>query len=276
MENKFEIPQFKDQKALKAFLVENEELLIASRKSTIKEAAGFYAAPSLLLDEVVLGGAMKAEDKTSKLLDKDVLQAKAAINTTNMFDSHKDLHIPGMWDKSLKENKNAMHLEEHQRSFKNIIASGSDVKAYVETKTWKSLGYNFEGKTEVLTHDVNIRKERHAYMHEQYAKGYVNNHSVGMQYVKILLAVNDEDDYPEYKEIWDKYIDLGINKAKAEEWGYFWAVTEAKYIEGSAVPMGSNHLTPTQSVKEINTDAEDLSAELNEKLKAYKNFLNLD
>ena len=27
--------------------------------------------------------------------------------------------------------------------------------------------------------------------------------------------------------------------------GYFWAVTEAKYLEGSAVPFGSNVMTPT-------------------------------
>ena len=40
-----------------------------------------------------------------------------------------------------------------------------------------------------------------------------------------------------------------LNKAELERIKYFFAVTEAKAIEGSAVPMGSNFVTPTQSVK---------------------------
>jgi hypothetical protein len=272
MKDNFEIPKFKDQKALYGFLVENEDLIITSRKSAMKEAGGFYNPASVLLDEVGFGLASKSEGGSGvSLLDKDTLEIKAAINTTNMFDSHKDLHLNKMWNKSLEENKNPMHLEEHGRSFKNIIASGEDVNVYVETVSWKSLGYNFAGKTEVLTHEIKLRKSRHPYMHEQYAKGYVNNHSVGMFYSKMLLAVNDKDDYPDQYKNWEKYIDKGINKEVAEEWGYFWAIPEAKYIEGSAVPMGSNHLTPTREVK--NQQKEETDKELTEKLNAYKKFL---
>jgi hypothetical protein len=35
------------------------------------------------------------------------------------------------------------------------------------------------------------------------------------------------------------------NQDAAEEKGFFWAVKEAKVIEGSAVPLGSNWITPT-------------------------------
>jgi hypothetical protein len=73
----------------------------------------------------------------------------------------------------------------------------------------------------------------------------VKNHSVGMQYVKLFLAVNDER-YEEEFKVWEKYINLAVNKEVAIEYGYFWAVTEAKVIEGSAVPIGSNTYTPTQ------------------------------
>jgi hypothetical protein len=38
------------------------------------------------------------------------------------------------------------------------------------------------------------------------------------------------------------------NKSDIESEGYFWAVTEAKIIEGSAVLKGSNYATPTISV----------------------------
>lgn len=89
-------------------------------------------------------------------------------------------------------------------------------------------------------------------MFEQYAKGYVKEHSVGMRYVKLELAVNSEDKYyRDEKEVWDKYIDQVANKETAEEQAYFWAVLEAKAIEGSAVVKGSNFATPTISVEAV-------------------------
>ena len=86
-------------------------------------------------------------------------------------------------------------------------------------------------------------------MFNQYANGYVNQHSVGMQYVKIQLAINDPD-YPEF-EIWKKYIGEVANIEKANEDGFFYVVLEAKVLEGSAVPLGSNHVTPTVSVETV-------------------------
>jgi hypothetical protein len=65
-----------------------------------------------------------------------------------------------------------------------------------------------------------------------------------MRYIKLDLAVNDEDYKEEYAE-WNKYINEIGNKEEAEELGYFWAVKEAVLIEISAVLMGSNELTPT-------------------------------
>ena len=48
-----------------------------------------------------------------------------------------------------------------------------------------------------------------------------------------------------------EYLFTGDNtgKEQAEEQGYFWAVTQAKLIEGSAVVLGSNPITPTLSNK---------------------------
>lgn len=237
------IPDFKDKKDLFKFLVENEDLLITQKKMEMKKADGFSFNPI-----ITRGDVSKGIISTEELLSKDTIEVSVVINSTNVFDSHKDLHIPGMWDKSLKENKRGLHLQEHSASFKNIIASGEDLDVYVKTVTWKSLGFNYEGKTQILVHDSRVHKSRNPYMHEQYAKGYVTNHSVGMRYVKMVTCINDED-YPVQKENWDKYFPMGVNKEAAEEWGYFWAQLEAKYIEGSAVAMGSNHLTPTMEIK---------------------------
>jgi hypothetical protein len=118
--------------------------------------------------------------------------------------------------------------------------------------TWKELGYKYEGDTEALIFDCTIVKERNEYMAEQYAKGRVKQHSVGMQYVKLSLCMNSESKWDkEEKENWDKYYPQVANKDEADRYGYFWAVTEAKCIEGSAVPLGSNFATPTISIEPV-------------------------
>jgi hypothetical protein len=92
-------------------------------------------------------------------------------------------------------------------------------------------------------------------MLNQYANGWVKNHSVGMRYVKLDLAINSEAEWnKEEKAVWDKYYSLIANKDVADEKGYFWAVTEAKIIEGSAVVMGSNSATPTLNNKQEPSD----------------------
>ena len=81
-------------------------------------------------------------------------------------------------------------------------------------------------------------------MLNQYANGWVRNHSVGMYYVKMDFAINDQD-YPNEFEAWNKYYLQIANKETADQMGYFWYVLEAKCVEGSAVPLGSNTCTPT-------------------------------
>ena len=179
----------------------------------------------------------------------DSVEVKAIINTTNILDSHGDVHLKGIWNKSLKENKRILHLQEHKSNeFDKIISSGEDLKATTKDYSWKELGYNVEGKTEALVFESKVKKSRNPYMFEQYKNGYINNHSVGMRYVKMELAVNDED-YEKEKDFWDKNIKNVVNRKEAEEKGYMWLVFEAKVVEGSAVPLGSNPITPTMNIK---------------------------
>ena len=73
-----------------------------------------------------------------------------------------------------------------------------------------------------------------------------------MRYVKLELAINSESKWDaEEKAVWDKYYPEIVNKEQADERGYFWAVTEAKIVEGSAVVKGSNYATPTISVEAV-------------------------
>ena len=115
--------------------------------------------------------------------------------------------------------------------------------------SWKDVGASYTGKTEALIFAVNAKKDRNPFMFETYAKGFVKNHSVGMMYVEIKLAVNDEELKEEYKE-WESTIDKVINKEEAERLGYYFTVYQAKMVEGSAVPLGSNSITPTLETKD--------------------------
>jgi hypothetical protein len=241
------IPVFETKKELFDFIVKNEGILIDQKKSQLKKA-----------DAVSFVSTIATSLKTNKsaavsLLDKSELDALLIINTTNIMDSHKDVHIPGLWDKSLKENKRIKHLQEHKMAFDMVISDGDNLKAYTKSYNWKELGYDAAGRTEALVFESKILKSRNPYMHEQYAKGHVDNHSVGMRYVKLVTCINDED-YGAQFEAWEKYYPQVVNQAEAEKSGYFWAVTEAKCIEGSAVVNGSNFVTPTQSLKQENKE----------------------
>jgi hypothetical protein len=96
--------------------------------------------------------------------------------------------------------------------------------------------------------DSAIKDSYNKSIFQKYSAGKIQQHSVGMQYVKLAMCI-DDDDYKEEKANYDMYISHVINKELVEETGYFFAVTEAKLIEISCVIRGSNELTPTLGSK---------------------------
>jgi hypothetical protein len=243
--------KFETKEELFKALKENKAELIATKKMQTKEADAFF---NVVSNDVILGSANKSE--VNKEENVNQIKVEMVINTTNLMDSHSDVHLKGIWNKSAKEQKNVYLLQEHKMTFDHIISDNVDVS--VKEYKWEDLGYNFKGTTEALTFTATIDKNRNPFMFEQYSKGYVKEHSVGMRYVKLELALNSDAKYDiEEKEVWDKYIDQVANKEQAEEQGYFWAVSEAKIVEGSAVVKGSNFATPTISIEAVkNTPTE--------------------
>jgi len=143
-------------------------------------------------------------------------------------------------------------LQEHQMDFDKVIADSvnDNLKANTETIEWKQLGYNFIGSTEALIFNAQIKKDVNEFMFNLYRKGRVLNHSVGMRYVKMFLCINsNEAAYSSEKANWEKYYPVVVNPQIADEKGYFWAITEAMVIEGSAVVKGSNEFTPTMEIE---------------------------
>ncbi len=249
------IPIDGPKKELRAFMRQNKMALIAQKRALPKECDGFGIPYPLENKKNGYPYRLKVGNAIVEIntipANTTELEVTVIINTTNFIDSCLDCHMPGLWDKSLSENKMRMFLQEHQMTFDHIIADGKDLQAYVQTFAWNALGFKYPGSTQALVFKAIVKKARNAFMFDQYAQGYVKNHSVFMQYVKMVLCINEPDstdDGAEY-EAWQKYYPFVANKEVADEFGVFWAINEAKEIEGSAVPRGANIVTPTLSVQ---------------------------
>jgi hypothetical protein len=269
------IPKFETKEQKFAFLKKNVSTLIAQKKSRMKKAKNGFNNPILSVEKFGKVKAKKNSDSSEQ--NEEYIMVKAVISTTNIRDSHKDVHFPNWAKKSIQENKSIMHVQEHKmQEFSKIISDGEDLEVYTKNFKWKDLGFDFEGKTEALIFLSKVRRDRNPEMYKNYMKGWVKNHSVGMVYTKIFLAIDsEEEDYKEEKANFDKYIETIANKEEVRMDGYYWGVQEAKVIEGSSVPAGSNFATPTLSNKEETKKKKNKKPNKSAKLKAVEKFLQI-
>ena len=231
------IPYFATQKELLSYLVANKKDLIEFKRASMKftdlfgeshlEAAAIKGLNTSYTDDVASG----------------IIKRTIVGNTYNWMDSHSDVHLDNVFSKSISDRQDRIfHLHDHEQKITAKV--GKPTKIYEKSVAWADLGVDKPGKTMALFMDSDIMKEWNAQVFGQYLAKEINQHSVGMIYVKIDLAVNDPEMKAEYAT-WLKVINSIANKEKAVKQGYFWAVSEAKLIEISGVLAGSNELTPT-------------------------------
>lgn len=237
------------EKAIR-YLVANKKELVAMKKSAVKEAdalsGSYYSFVGKGEDNVIKGVLPNGVDEEAK-----VIKARLIINTTKLLDSHGDVHLDQLWNKTLKEGEK-YHIQEHQFNYAGMISK--ETKAFAKQMSWADLGINFKGNTQALVIDSTMRQKDKwplgTDMFKEYLNGNVDQHSVGMQYITIDLAVNDNRYEKEFAN-WEKWFPEVANKEDALNQGWFWGVTEAKFREGSAVLAGSNWATPTQSIQQV-------------------------
>jgi len=227
-----------EQELFKA-LKDNKADIIASKKASIyKSCEKGSGVKSNRLDASKINGATKEQFS-------DDNYHYIAVNTTNVLDSHKDLHVNGIWNKTAKEQnrKNAL-VDTHYMSLKTTIARRKDVEMFVAEIPFASIGKSYEGNTQALIYKIRKDKIREEYK-EFLEDGSDIEASVRMQYVNIKLAINSEDEeYKEEKLVYDKNISNVANKEDFETIKHFWVVSEAKNNgESSLVLQGSNHAT---------------------------------
>jgi hypothetical protein len=228
---------FTTKKELFEYLVKNKEEHIRLKKNIIKTTDSCFARCEKYIQT-------KGFDYTSNDDVKKGIITRAIVgNTYNWMDSHNDVHIDGTFTKSILENKSKiLHLHDHINQL--VAKVGRPIDVFEQKMNWVDLGVKMLGTTTVLIMISEIRKDYNIAIFNQYLNSEINQHSVGMQYVKLSLAI-DDNEYEEEKIVWDTYVDRIANKQKAIDTGYFWAVQEAKLLEISAVISGSNEITPT-------------------------------
>ena len=213
------------------YLKKNSKALVSLKKATIKTAECVIGTPLLVKSE-----------ETDKAAGEDGVYEIAA-NTCMYIDDQMDALAPGAATKSINENLKRgtiYFLKNHARTTDNIIGSIKD--AYYKQFPLSSLGYDAEGMADVLTIVGEPDRELDAKTYDLYKKGFVKQHSIGLQYVKIDVAADDPTNAPAYK-IWQAHYDEIINKDVADRYGFFFYVSEFKLYELSAVLWGSNDLT---------------------------------
>ena len=190
---------------------------------------------------------LKEDEPNKALLERDLpLDKEDAVyrtliaNTYNYMDSHDDVHLNNVFKKSLEETKKLFLLHDHK--FEVTAQTGNIMKAYEQEGRFIYYGYNSPLDTQALLLDVEIEKAKNELVFNEYKEHRINQHSVGMYYVKIDLAIDNQDDKEAYA-LYRKYLPQIGNADEVEKQGYFFAVQEAKLKETSAVLQGSNPLT---------------------------------
>ncbi len=235
------IPHFKTQKELLSYLVANKKDIVEFKKTSMK-FTDLYGESHLEAAVVKGLNTNHTDDPSSGVIKRTIIG-----NTYNWLDSHSDVHLDGIFSKSISDRQDKIfHLHDHEQKITAKV--GKPTNIYEKAVAWSDLGVDKPGKTMALFMDSNIMKDWNAQVFGQYLSKEINQHSVGMIYVKIDLAVNDPEQKVEFA-VWTKVINNIANKEKATKQGYFWAVSEAKLIEISGVLAGSNELTPTMENK---------------------------
>lgn len=168
------------------------------------------------------------------------------VNSSNILDSHNDMHVEGNWKKTIKEQQGKVYLVfDHNLKRSEIIAMRKDIEILTANIPFSLLNKDYEGDSYCLIYKVKKDRLVNKEAKEWLEAGHELEASVRMQYVQIFSCYNSTNpDYAKQKENFDAYYKLIANKDDFEEINYFYVVKEAKNVqESSLVLFGSNSAT---------------------------------
>jgi len=262
--------EFSTQEDLFKALLANEKNIIDLKKASISKSCDKGQLSTFNL--------FKVTDETKSLLGLKEGHIYPVINTTGYRDSHKDVHFPGIWNKSAKEQDGSIfYVLDHSLKVSDVIAWPSDVKILIKTVPWSFVGKDFEGDTEALIYEIKTDSIENQNAKDIISKKRPVQNSVRMQYVKIRMAINStEKEYTTHKAYFDEKINSIANKDEVMQDGYFFGVEEAKISkEGSMVLFGSNDATPI-NYTEAGKSTSETEPPAGTQTEKQKKFVNLN
>lgn len=235
--------EFPDKAAMFKALQENKEKIVAAKRAAIKDSDAVSFTMRV--------ATAKAEGETPATLGVGSY-VYPVINTTNWLDSHGDVHLDGIWDISVKDNKGKLYwIVNHELELGKVISYPDEVEAYVQEMDWVALGQPYAGTTQALIFKSLLTEASNKDAFNAIVGRKAIQNSVRMQYIEIILCIDDSsDDFKQEYANFYKYLAVIANKQDAMDAGYFWAVAQAKIVkEGSAVLFGSNSATPILDIE---------------------------
>ena len=253
--------EFETKEDLFKALAANETLIVDAKKAQIYKSID--KGLQIVTDQKGIEKALTSEENKGLKFDDNYYYF--VVNSSNILDSHNDMHVDGNWKKTVKEQQGKVYLVfDHTLKRSEIIAMQKDIEMLTAKIPFSLLGKNYDGESYCLIYKVAkdkiVNKEAKQWLED----GHKLEASVRMQYVNIETAFNTNDkEYAKQKENYDMYFPLIANKEDFEEIEYFWIVQEAKNVyESSLVLFGSNGATGL--IQENKTDAEIITPEIKE------------
>jgi disulfide oxidoreductase YuzD len=250
---------FESKEDLFKALAENETLIVDAKKAQIYKSID--KGLQIVTDQNGIEKALSSEQNKGLKFDDNYYYF--VVNSSNILDSHNDMHVDGNWKKTVKEQQGKVYLVfDHTLKRSEIIAMQKDIEMLTAKIPFSLLGKNYEGESYCLIYKVAkdkiVNKEAKQWLED----GHKLEASVRMQYVNIETAFNTNDkEYIKQKENYDMYYPLIANKSDFEEIEYFWIVKEAKNVyESSLVLFGSNGATGL--IQENKNEADVITSEI--------------
>jgi len=268
--------EFETKEEMFKELKDNLDILIDKKKSEFQHSVDKGTAVSCKS----LGG-LKLSDTEKAAIQIDNDYYYIVVNSTNILDSHEDLHVDGIWNKSVQEQQGKNYLvTDHELEVAHVVVKKAYIEMFVANVSFKSLGYPYDGNTQVLVYKFRKDKVINQGAKEWLESGDEIEASVRMRYITIEFAMDSND--PEYateKKRYDQYLPKIANKADFDYIQYFFIIKEAaNQRESSLVVAGSNHVTgniiqqknnePDKSTQEDENKITIDPAEVSQKLKS--------
>ena len=232
---------FYEKETLFKELKENENVIFAQKKL---ECKSIDKGLQIVTNQSEISKAIANETIKGLKLDNDFYYF--VVNSSNILDSHGDVHVEGNWNKTVKEQQGKVYLVwEHQLDRKNIIAVPKDIELIATKIPFTLLGKDYDGDSYCLIYKVAKDKIIDKQAKEFLEQGIDLQASVRMIYIKIEFAFNSNNpEFAKQKQNFDLYYPTIRNIKETGEREYFTIVKEAKNVnESSLVLFASNSAT---------------------------------